>query len=128
MKAVVLRKYGPPEALELADIEKPVPGEGEVLVEVHALHTECAACRSKWAGITRAIDKQPNAQAWTLGLHALRVAGACIVYAQREAPEHGNRRGSRQRLARLNIGPARRCLRQSGQKVNRPLHSYTGHT
>ena len=62
----------------------------DVLVEVHALHTECAACRSKWAGITRAIDKQPNLQAWTLGLHALRVAGACIVYAQREAPEHAH--------------------------------------
>ena len=62
----------------------------DVLVEVHALHTECAACRSKWAGITRAINKQPNAQAWTLGLHALRVAGVCIVYAQREAPEHAH--------------------------------------
>ena len=62
----------------------------DVLVEVHALHTECTACRSKWADITRAINKQPNAQAWTLGLHALRVAGVCIVYAQREAPEHAH--------------------------------------
>ena len=72
----------------------------DVLVEVHALHTECAACRSKWAGITRAIDKQPNLQAWTLGLHALRVAGACIVYAQREAPEHAHDVASK-RLQRM---------------------------
>jgi NADPH:quinone reductase-like Zn-dependent oxidoreductase len=36
MKAIVRDKYGPPDVLELEDIDKPVPGDDEVLVRVHA--------------------------------------------------------------------------------------------
>ncbi len=36
MKAIVSRCYGGPEALELEDVEKPAPGDDEVLVKVHA--------------------------------------------------------------------------------------------
>ena len=36
MKAVVRHVYGPPEVLELAELNKPVPGEGEVLIRVRA--------------------------------------------------------------------------------------------
>ena len=34
MKALLCNNYGPPEALELVDLPDPVPGEGEVLVDV----------------------------------------------------------------------------------------------
>ncbi|MCP5483897.1 MAG: NAD(P)-dependent alcohol dehydrogenase [Spirochaetales bacterium] len=36
MKALLLKKYGPPEALTLGQIDKPAPGPHEVLVRVHA--------------------------------------------------------------------------------------------
>jgi NADPH:quinone reductase-like Zn-dependent oxidoreductase len=36
MKAVIQRRYGGPEILELQDVERPPVGEGEVLVRVHS--------------------------------------------------------------------------------------------
>jgi NADPH:quinone reductase-like Zn-dependent oxidoreductase len=36
MKAVVHSRYGPPDALELKDIDKPAVNADQVLVRVHA--------------------------------------------------------------------------------------------
>lgn len=36
MKAVVRRCYGPPDVLQVEDVEKPMPGDDQLLVKVHA--------------------------------------------------------------------------------------------
>ena len=36
MKAIVYTRYGSPDVLQLREVEKPEPGEDQVLVKVHA--------------------------------------------------------------------------------------------
>jgi NADPH:quinone reductase-like Zn-dependent oxidoreductase len=36
MRAIVCTKYGPPDVLELQEVERPVPKDHEVLIRIHA--------------------------------------------------------------------------------------------
>jgi NADPH:quinone reductase-like Zn-dependent oxidoreductase len=44
MKAVVCTKYGPPEVLQLQEVEKPAPRQHEVCIKIHATAVTASDC------------------------------------------------------------------------------------
>ena len=47
MKAVVWTRYGPPEVLQVQEVSKPEPGDGELLVRIHATTVTKGDCEMR---------------------------------------------------------------------------------
>jgi NADPH:quinone reductase-like Zn-dependent oxidoreductase len=47
MRAIVWTKYGPPDGLQLQEVEKPIPNENEVLIRIHATTVTAGDCEMR---------------------------------------------------------------------------------
>ncbi len=70
MKAVVYEKYGPPEILQIKEVEKPVPKENEVLIKIFATtvnRTDCGFRKPEYPLIIRLVNGLFNPKRKILG-------------------------------------------------------------
>ncbi len=74
MKAIVCTKYGPPEVLQLKEVEKPTPKHNEVLIRIYATTVTAGDCEMR--GLKFPLSMSLPARLW-FGLRKPR--GSTII-------------------------------------------------
>ena len=47
MKAILHTRFGPPDELQIEEVEKPIPKENEVLIKIHATTVTTTDCNAR---------------------------------------------------------------------------------
>ena len=77
MKAALVREFGGPEVLRLAEVERPEPGEGEVLIELRAAGVNRADVLTR-SGVYHAAGQPPIVPGFE-GSGVVREVGASVT-------------------------------------------------
>lgn len=72
MKAILHTKFGPPDELQLKEVEKPVPGGNEALIRVHATTVTSTDCNARNFTFVTNLFKLP-ARLFFFGLFKPRI-------------------------------------------------------
>jgi NADPH:quinone reductase-like Zn-dependent oxidoreductase len=56
MKAAAYTEYGPPDVVQIMDVEKPVPKDNEVLIKVRAASGPMSGCLAQRRAVRRSGD------------------------------------------------------------------------
>jgi NADPH:quinone reductase-like Zn-dependent oxidoreductase len=75
MKAIVYTKYGPPEVLELKEVEKPVPKDNEVSIRVRAVEATKSDCEMRSFNFQVKWFWLPLRAAWGFGKPRKQILG-----------------------------------------------------
>src|SRR5262245_10558906 len=113
MRAIVMRRVGGPEVLELEDVPAPTPKAGDVLVEIHARGVNFAD--TEW----RRARYRPTPLPWILGSE-----GAGVVVGVGAEVEHGVEGPAGGVLRAAARGE--RHLRRPGDVSRRGAHAVAG--
>ena len=120
MRAAVHTRYGPPEVVRIAEVDKPAAGDNDVLVRVHATtvnRTDCA-CRAAKPFFMRLFTGLLRPRATVLGNE---FAGVVEAVGSGVTSLRGRRQG-----VRLQRGPVRRARRVPVDPAGRLARDHAG--